>query len=212
MELPPAQTIPPAAPLGQPPAKSNTTKIIIIVVAVLAVLCLVACAVIAFFVRNVGQRVGQSVKSDPAAVNSATQQIASIDLPEGYTPTSSMNILGMTMVVYEGSNKNSALVLIQMPTTTELTEANIKQMEEQMQNQSGRRLQNYKVIKEYDATIRGKPGKVIIQEGESSDGGDTMRQMMVVFQGKSGLAMMMIIGPANQWDQSAYDAMVKSIK
>jgi hypothetical protein len=97
-----------------------------------------------------------------------------------------------------------------MPTSMEMTDASIKQMEEQMQKQSGRRLENYRTVKEYDATIRGKPGKVIIQEGESD--GNAFRQMLVVFQGKSGLAMMSIFGPTNHWDQAAYDNMIKSIK
>jgi hypothetical protein len=102
------------------------------------------------------------------------------------------------------------LVIFQMPTQMALTDANIQKMEEQMQNGPGQKLENYRMIDEYDATIRGKPGKVIIQEGETN--AVAYRQMLVVFQGKGGLAMMSISGPANTWDQAAYDDLVKSIR
>jgi hypothetical protein len=216
METPPYPTQPqppggqPVQPYGQPPAKSNTGKIIVIVVAVLAVLCLCACLVGVLFFRKVGSSVSQSLQTDPAGVTSAMSTIADFDLPAGFQPATSMSILGVTFGVYEASETQSVLVIFQMPTQMALTDANIQKMEEQMQNGPGQKLENYRMIDEYDATIRGKPGKVIIQEGETN--AVAYRQMLVVFQGKGGLAMMSISGPANTWDQAAYDDLVKSIR
>ncbi|MBE0699163.1 MAG: hypothetical protein IH586_19760 [Anaerolineaceae bacterium] len=209
MDLPPVE-IPPTAPLGQAPAKSNTTKIIIIVVAVLAVLCLIACAVAFLFFRGVGQTVSNSVQSDPQEVSNASQKIASFDPPAGFSAGTSMSLLGVTFVIHEAKDIDSVLIIIQMPSSMEMNDATIQQMQEQMQRQSGRRLENYRTINEYDATIRGKPGKVIIQEGDMN--GNAFRQMLVIFEGKGGLAMMSILGPTSHWDQAAYDKMVNSIK
>jgi hypothetical protein len=177
---------------------------------VVAVLCLISCAVVLLLFRNFGQRVSQSVESDPQDVASATDKIASFSVPAGFEPQSSFSILGMTFVIYEASQKDAALVMFQMPTSMAMTEENIRQMEEQMQRQTGRRLQNFRTVEEYDATIRGKPGKVIIQEGESD--GKPFRQMLAVFEGKSGLAMLTIMGPTASWDQDAYDRMIESMK
>lgn len=209
MEIPSAPT-PTSIPPAQPPAKSNTTKIILIVVAVLAVLCLISCGVGLLLFRNLGQAVSNSVESDPQDVSTTVEGIASFTPPAGFTPQTSMSILGMSFVIYEGSDSRSAMVLIQMPTSMEMTEANIKQMQDQMERQSGRRLENFETIKDDEATIRGKPGRVIIQEGESD--GQKFRQMLVVFQGKGGLAMLSVFGPADQWNQAAYDKMIQSMK
>jgi hypothetical protein len=204
MELPPVQTTPAV------PAKSNTAKIIIIIVAVLAVLCLISCAVGLLFFRGAGNILKSSVKTDEQHISSAVDKIATFDAPAGFSPASSMSLMGMTFVVYEGKDSNSAMILMQMPTGTELNDTNIKQMEEQMQRQSGRQMENFHVVKQYATTIRDQPAEVIISEGDSS--GSSVRQMLVVFQGKSGLAMISIFGPTKQWNQSAYDKMIKSIK
>lgn len=209
MDLPPAQT-PYTVPPAHPQQKSNTTKIILIVVAVVVVLCLISCVVGGLLFARLGTSVSQSVESEPQDVASNIQKIADIDLPAGFTPGTSMSILGMTFVVYENSAANTALVVFQMPTAMELTDDNIRTLQEQMEKQSGRQLENYEIIDQYDTTIRGKPGKVIIQEGTSDSA--KFKQMLVVFQGKTGLAMMSIFGPSSSWDQAAYDQMVQSIQ
>ncbi len=209
MDLPPAQT-PYSVPPAQPEQKSNTTKIILIVVAVLLVLCLISCVVGGLIFARIGTSVSQSIEAEPEDVASNIEKIADIDIPAGFNPGTSMSILGMTFVIYENSAEDSALVVFQMPTAMELTDDNIQTLQDQMEKQSGRQLENYEIIDQYDTTIRGEPGKVIIQEGTSN--GVAFRQMLVVFQGKSGLAMMSIFGPSSSWNQAAYDQMVQSIQ
>ena len=79
------------------------------------------------------------------------------------------------------------------------------------QRQAGRQLRNFRILSTKDATIRGKPAKIIIQEG-TTDNNVTIRQELVAFAGKSGTAMLMVMAPVDQWNQAAYDKMVKSIK
>lgn len=205
METP---TYPPAA---QPQQKSNTTKIVIIVVAVIAGLCLVSCIAAVLIFGVFGSRVSQSVQSDPQDVSEQAAQIAEFDLPAGFEASTSMHLLGITFAMYEAPDINSAIVLIQMPIQGQISEANIRQLQEQMERQSGQQLRDLKLIDQYDTTIRGEPGQVFIQEG-TNENGVTFRQMMVVFQGQGGLAMLSAFGPSANWDQAAYDQMIKSIR
>lgn len=204
MEIPPAQTPAPAQP------KSNTSKIIIIVIAVVAVLCLVACAAIFLLTSRLGGTIAKSVDSNPTDVSTAVEKIAVIDVPGGFEPKSSMNLLGMTFAFYENAAQESALMIFQMPSYIEMNDSTIQEMENQLQKRSNRQMQNVKIVDRYDATIRGKPGIVIIQEGEVE--GQAFRQMMAVFEGKSGLAMLMIFGPQQGWPQTDYDNMIQSIR
>lgn len=204
MEIPPTPTPAPAQP------KSNTSKIIIIVIAVIAVLCLVACAAIFLLTSKLGGTIAKSVDSDPANVTAAVEKIAVIDVPGGFQPKSSMALLGMTFAFYENASQKSALMIFQMPSFMEMNDTSIQEMEKQLQSQSNRQMQNVKIVDRYDATIRGKPGVVIIQEGEVE--GQAFRQMMAVFEGKSGLAMLMIFGPQQGWPQTDYDKMIQSIR
>ncbi len=202
---------PPYSPAAQPQQKSNTTKIVLIVVAVIAGLCLLSCIAGVLLFSVFGARVSQSVESDPQDVTGQAAQVAEFDLPAGFTPQSSMHLLGITLVIYEAPDTSSAIVLLQMPIQGQISEANIRQLQEQMERQYGQRLRDLKIIDQYDKTIRGQPGQVIIQEG-ANETGVAFRQMLVIFQGQGGLAMLTVFGPSATWDQAAYDRMVDSIR
>jgi hypothetical protein len=202
----------PVPPYGQtpPPPKKSNAKTIIIVVGIVAVFCLFACGLISFMVLRGANTISRGIRTNPAQVILKANEIAVYEPPAGFEPANSFELLGLTFVVYENPGNNSAMVVLQMPSQMELTDATIQQMEDQMQNQTGRRLTNVETIDEYETTIRGKPAKVVVQEGEANN--QTFRQMLVVFQGKSGLAMIAITGPVDSWDQAAYDDFVDSIK
>ena len=189
---------------------SRNTKIIIGVVAGLLVLCLIACGVAAVSFGLIGSRVARSVNTDPQSAGTTSQTIAEFDLPERFNPQSSVNILGVSVVVYETS-QDEVLVLIQLPDRGEVTEENFQRLQEGMERSTGRTFRDIETIEARDETIRGKPGRVIIQEGTDSDG-DRVRMMMAAFEGKSGLAMMMFVADSAVWDQATYDATVESIR
>ena len=198
-------------PAAQPQQGSNTTKIIIIVVAVLAGLCLVACIAGVLIFGVIGRNVSQGIEANPQDVSEKTAEIAEFDLPAGFEPRSSIHLLGISAVVYEAPATSSAIVLLQIPMDGDLSDANVRQLQEQMESQYGQRLRDLKIIDQYETTIRGEPGQVVVQEG-TTDNGETYRQMSVIFQGQGGLAMLSAFGPAGSWDQAAYDQMVESIR
>lgn len=204
----PSSSLPPA---GQPEQKSNTTKIILIVTAAAIGLCLIACIVGVLIFRSLGTQVAESVDMDPQAVSGSAADIAEFDLPPGFEPQTSMNLLGFTFITYEATSRDSAIILLQMPVQDDLTPENIRQMREQLERQTSRTLRDLDTVDSYDLTIRGKPAQVILQEG-ISENGQTFRQMLVAFSGKGGLAMIAIFGPVDTWDQNVYDQMIQSIR
>jgi len=201
-------SIPPSAP---PQQSSNTGKIILIVVAAIVGLCLIACIAGVLLFGFIGQRISAGVQSDPQEVSETADSIADFDLPGGFQSRSSMHFLGFNFVIYEDTANDSAIILIQMPVQEGMSAATIEQMREQVERQTGQSLSNIRTVDEYEITIRGQPGQVIIQEGTVEDGA-AFRQMVVVFQGRGGLAMMSIFGPAASWDQAQYDLMIESIR
>ena len=191
---------------------SKQTKIIIGVIAGIAILCLIACGVGFLLFRNFSTQVASQIEessNDPESVNANAAAMAEFTLPSGFEPQGSMDIFGMKMAMYTNSSNNHFLSMIQMPGITEMNEETIRQMREGMERGSSRGLQNLRIIETREMTIRGEPAQMILQEG--TDDGSNVRQLMVVFEGKGGMTMMMIVGDANTWDQAAYDNMVNSI-
>ena len=191
---------------------TRKTKITLIVICSIMLACLLICGVGYVFFRNAAQSVAQSAAQTPEEAAAMGSEIADFKLPTGYSAQTGINLMGVTMVFYNRPNDTKNIImLMQMPTEEELDEAQFDQMRSQMENQSGRRLENVKTVEDRAATIRGKPGRVVVQEGTNTDGAK-FRQMMVAFQGKKGLALMMIAGPAKGWNQSSLNKLIKTIK
>jgi hypothetical protein len=201
----------PAVPTGSQSMSPRTRNAIIIVLAVLVVFCLGACAAFLLAGRSLGNLIGKSVVEDPGQVSTVAADIADFNLPGGFAPKAGFHMLGFTMAMYATSDNQSMITLIQMPTSNTITDEDIQKMRDQSERQAGRQLQNFRILSTKDATIRGEPAKIIIQEG-TTDNNVTIRQELVAFSGKSGTALLMVMAPVDQWNQAAYDKMVKSIK
>jgi hypothetical protein len=119
--------------------------------------------------------------------------------------------LDMVMIAQQG-NAQTAIVLMQFPASMQV---NPQLMEQQMgqafksqMQQSG---QNMQVVGTEEVTLRGQQVTLTVSEGQSSSGGG-FRQKAGVFQGKSGAAMIMILGPIDNWDQPAIEAVISSMR
>jgi hypothetical protein len=67
------------------------------------------------------------------------------------------------------------------------------------------------LVKVEEKTIRGEETQVAIYEGTDTNG-IVLRQVITSFPGKDGTAMLMIMGPAELWDQDMIDAFIESIR
>jgi len=91
--------------------------IIGLVLAVVAVVCLIGCGVIALITGKIGSSIAQNVQLEPADVSASAEKVADFELPAGFEPKTSMSILGMTFLMYEAPEKDSAMVIVQMPSS-----------------------------------------------------------------------------------------------
>ena len=143
-------------------------------------------------------------------MQAAAQEIATVDMPPGYSASEGMKILGITMAIYKSSNSDIFIMMMQMPTSSDINQTDIQQMQQAFDRQYSSRGYQMQVVDMRDVTIRGNPGKVIISEGNTN--GTDMRQVTAFFKGNNGLAALFITGPINQWDTAAYDQMIRSIR
>lgn len=191
---------------------SRKTKITLIIISSILLVCLLIGGGAYIFLRNIGQGIAQSTTQDPAKAAAMGSEIADMTLPTGYSAQTAMNVMGMKMVVYgKGKTSSNMIILMEMPSKEEITDDSFDQMRQQMESQNTSQIQDVKIVKDSAATIRGKPGRIVIQEGTSSDGAK-FRQMMVAFQGKNGMAFLTVTGPSKGWNQKTFDKLVKSIK
>lgn len=189
---------------------TKQTKIIIGIVAGILVLCLITCVAAFLFLRIAGSRVSESVAQDPVAVETTVNEIVDFDLPAGFQPQSSLDLLGMKMAMYQNDANNNFMVVMQLPIAA--GQDTIEQMQQAFERNTGRNFSNMKVIEQRDLTVRGQPAKMIISEGLEGESNTPIRQMLVAFEGSGGTAMITVFGPSDSWDQDTYDRMVESIR
>lgn len=212
MSIPEPTAVPPVTPPGAPAPRSSSNRTLwIILAAVAALLCLGACAAILLIGRGLGSMVQNSVIDDPQQAADMGAEVAEFDLPSGFQPVGGMDLMGMKMAMYGSDDNQAMIILMKVPGVSSVNDVNMDEMREQMTRGMGRQMGDVRVIDEYEATIRGEPGQVVIQEGTSSEGVLT-RMLVAVFEGKNGLSMIMIMSPADEWDQDMAADVIRSIR
>lgn len=181
-----------------------------------ALFCLCALSVAAVVFVRLGQKFKEGMKLDPQAASQAAHEIADYQLPEGYREQVAMDffVYSMVMIGPDGSNTSSSVGKPTIMLAQFQTGANRQQMEEQIrrsfEQQSGGRGLSMKVVEVKKMTIRGEEVEVTTYEGTQANG-FVMRQLITTFPGKHGTAMLMIMGPAQDWDQEEIEKFVESI-
>ena len=194
--------------------KTNKNRNIWIAVAVVGVLCLVACGVAFLVFRQIGTKFGESIKTDPADMAAVSDKIADFDMPPGYKAQVSMSLFVYDMVMIGPSQTGSSsmtIMLMQFNSSAGLDQA---QMEEQMrqafEQQGGQPGMQMKVVETREETIRGEQVPVTISEGTNQ--GITLRQWMTVFKGNGGPTVLMIQGSTSDWDDELVLNFIHSIR
>jgi hypothetical protein len=162
-----------------------------------------------------GKKIQEGVKADPEAAAEAAHKIADYDLPDGYQEQVAMEIMFYSFVMIgpeysSGSATGPVFMLAQFKAGV-----NQEQMEEQLrksfEQQAGNRGLSLSLVKVEDKTIRGEETQVATYEG-TDENGLVIRQVITSFPGKDGAAMLIIMGPAELWDQDVIDAFIESIR
>lgn len=191
---------------------SRGLKIALVVTAIALFLCCVA----GLGVTLLGTRlVGRALITNPDRVAAVGQDIASYDVPAGYEEMFATNLAGIKMVAIGPTDPgadNMVIMLMQFSTGMEISQ---EEMERQMQQTLARQIglggADMKVVGQEEATIKGESVALTVREG-AAKGGERLRQVTGLFQGKGGVAMLMAMGEVAAWDQLMLDQFIDSIQ
>lgn len=197
---------------------SRNAKIGIGVVIGLVVACVFTClGAVAVFTFAGDRLLEQIMVEDPEQVRHQAEQIVDYKLPPGFTESGAMNFFTGKMVFIEGNTSadEGAEVVILI---TELVSADMMDTQgfrEQFQGQVQQAVQkqsvDWQLVDENPITLGGEETWVYTFEGEGDDG-SLMRQLTTdIFNGKSGVVFLTIIGAQAEWPQEHVDDFLASI-
>lgn len=190
---------------------SRNTKIILIVLGVLALLCLCGLVIGLVVMRQAGTMFEQSIITDPTKAVEVGKSIAEYSPPAGYSQDA-LSILGFEMVIMSGSQADQAIVMMQFPTSANLSPEQMEQqLRQAMQQQTSSDGMTMEVVGQETYTVRGKETAFTVSEG-ASDEGVTIRQMTGFFDGNEGPTILMIMARSDEWDQQMVESFLSSIR
>jgi hypothetical protein len=191
---------------------SRNTKIVVgIIAGILGVCCIIA-IVVALVLPRMFERFAQSV-DDPAAAAEVAGSIVDYELPSGYEEQGAMNFLGFRMAFISGRDEQAVIMLAEFPAALAGDEEQMQQqMRDAFSNQTGSQNVNLDFVGSETVTINGAEATLGTYEG-TDDQGNSMRQILGVFETKSGSpGMLMIIGNQNNWDEGGISRFLDSLK
>lgn len=174
----------------------HITQIMLVIVSAIILILSSACGTI-------------EATDDSQHVAKLASKIADFDLPTGYAPEFSAEMLGYTLAGYKGASGPSHLYFIQSENEADGEE--LERMLTQLAPGSSDPNTRMTVIENRTATVRGQEVAVVVSEGTNSDN-VAYRQVTVGFQGKGGPAMLVLSESVELWDQETIDAFLQSIQ
>lgn len=197
---------------------NQTTKTILIIIGSLLVLCVCASAVLLgtgiWSFGKVIEFADNSTTEDPQEVARIASEIADFDIPEGFTTEYGMKIATFNMVQYTTHSQDKFIFLIQFPAGTSI---NPDEMIREVRNSSRNPNSPWyntdmHIVEQEPVTIRGEETTLSTSEG-TADNSQLYRMVNAKFQGKgAGPSLLMIVGPADEWDAHMVEDFVTSIQ
>lgn len=197
---------------------TQTTRTVLIIIGSLLLLCACTTAILMgtglWSFGKFVQFADNSTTEDPQEVAQIASEIVAFDVPRGFDTQYGMKISTLSMVQYTTQNEENYIFLTQFPAGTSI---NVDEMMSQIRNNS--RNPNspwYNVdttlVEKRPVNIRGEETTLSINEG-TSDNGVLYRMANATFQGKGGgPTLLMIVGPADQWDTALIKEFIASIR
>lgn len=191
---------------------SRNTKIVLgIVGGIIGVCCLIA-VVVVLVVPRMFENFADSI-DDPVEAAEVAESIVDYELPSGYQEQGAMNLFGFRMAFIAGQDELSMIMLAEFPSALASDEEQMQQqMRDAFSNRTGSQNVSLEFVGSEDVTINGEEATLGIYEG-TDDRGNSMRQVLGVFEAKSGNpAMLMIFGNPNNWDETGIDRFLDSLE
>jgi hypothetical protein len=197
---------------------NKTTKTILIVIGSLLVLCTCGSAVLlgtgAWSLGKLVQFAENNTTENPQEVAQVASGIATFDIPEGFEKQYGMKLGGLSLVQYMTDNERTVIFVMQFPAGTNI---NVDEMMRQIEQNSRRESRAWygmttALVEQKPVTIRGQETIMSISEGKN-DQGVLYRVANAEFQGEGeGPAIVMIVGPADDWNIGIFEKFIASIQ
>jgi hypothetical protein len=122
-----------------------------------------------------------------------------------------MGLATMVMLIPE-DNAGVSIVLAQFSTADETQQEQfLKQFEQSMQQSSNSGDLEWKYVEDQAVTLRGQETALKVFEAQDANG-TTFRRCQGAFEGKNGVAMLMLMGKTSEWDETLVNDFIDSIK
>lgn len=136
-------------------------------------------------------------------------EIATFDIPAGYTPDVGMDLAGTVMVGYSNAAADGHIYLIQAPASSNLSQAQLEQsLRDALDSSDATAAVD---VEEVPLTIRGEEVTGTLGTATGQDN-TTMRVLTVPFTGNGGPALLLIQTAEASWDQAAVDDFIASFR
>jgi hypothetical protein len=189
----------------------NRKTLIIIIIAIAGVCCLCSAIFGILMVSRATSMIGQTISVDPQKTGQVARSITDYKLPANYQEAFSMSLLGVSMAGFSSKDNATMIMLFQFPQNSGLSQQQMEEQMRQMWSQQNRESYNIQKVGTIPTTIRGKPVEMSVYEGTSSNG-KKVRQLIGLFEGKNGTALLMVAGDIDQWDQRSVNAFIASMR
>lgn len=194
---------------------SRNTKQILIVLAAAIVFCVIGAAAALGGAGLIVDRFKNNVSEDPEKVRQMAKEFMSYELPSGYTEQMGMDFILYKMILISSEDTDNISSIKPLIFVAHFQSQNmdpdqmIAQMKQSVEQQSKNDLK-LKVVETRNVTINGSEAPLTVSEGTNS-AGVTFRQWITAFPGKTGLIIILIQGPTENWDDAAFNDFLTSI-
>lgn len=191
---------------------SRNTKIVVGIIAGILGICCIIAIIAALVLPRVFSNFAENV-DDPAAAADVAGAIVDYDLPSGYEEQGAMNLFGFRMAFITGRDENAMIMLAEFPAALAGDEAQMQQqMQDAFSNRTGAQNASLEFVGSENVTINGADATLGTYEG-TDDQGNGVRQILGVFETKSGSpGMLMIFGNQADWDEAGISRFLDSLE
>jgi hypothetical protein len=157
-----------------------------------------------------GPAVERAVVTDPEKLAELGHSITDYQLPPGYQEAFGVQVLGFKLVAFV-RDEDQHLMLMQFPAAAGLSQVEMEQeLREASQHETGE-LRDLRVVGRQETTIKGEKVVLVVSEGTDPQG-QAYRMVSGIFPGRGGPTLLWMAGPVADWDQTALDGFIASIR
>lgn len=192
---------------------SRNTKIVLGIVLGLVAVCCVGAIIITVASGFFLNRVAEGFVDNPEQSAEVAQSIVDYELPPGFAEQGAMDLLGIKAAFITTTDENSIIMLMEFPAAMQMSQEEMEQqMKQALSQQGGNQNLTLSPVGTEEVNINGQTVVLSTSEG-TDDQGTEVRQILGVFEGKSGnSAMLMIMGPIGSWDEEGVNSFIDSLQ